>query len=470
MEAFESSGIWWLPEAPETRIVGMLSYLDEDGFRLKIPFGNLGGPEQFVSHINQQPSTTIIHGTLQNGKTATLIDCVLTNFSMKTPGMASEEYRALKGYLGDVQSNANPLIDCVNVSYDHLRDWIMSHPSKLTLPSADKAFGLSADFHYETPEDSLLVEIKGCRILLGHTASLTFPSVKGFRVEHDCKLTLEFKEPLALDEVETKYLSPIWSFLSFCLDRNIHTTHLKVRLAGNEEQWLMIGRAQSVTPSSEELIMEPFMLLPMPRIAERINDILTRWLSIKGDEYRAVSLMVGLLSERNVPSDLRFLASAQALEALSRVDANEYELDSKDFDRRIAIISTSVNEKRVREWALRKLKYSNQRSFPELLAELVEDVGEYMDSLAPDRQRFLHDIRDNRNFYTHRDDRGGKNILGPSKLYTLTQGTICLLKAVMLRRLGFSKEETRTIMDGCQKAIQWRLRVAEQYKDLESNA
>lgn len=49
VDAFESAGEWWLPEAPEEKVIGLLTYAEADGFRLRIPFGCLGDPFGWIT-------------------------------------------------------------------------------------------------------------------------------------------------------------------------------------------------------------------------------------------------------------------------------------------------------------------------------------------------------------------------------------------------------------------------------------
>jgi hypothetical protein len=446
--------------------MGLLKYSEEDGFSLEIPFGFLGEMTHFVNRVNQSERAPIVHGILRNGKTATLVDAAMTGMSMNFPGAGREEHISLLGFISDTESVANPLVDRLQVTYSHLRDWVVWHPAESKYRVEGDRLGLSVDYHYEKPADTELVAGDGWQLLLGHTASVPVPSVKGFHLKHDCTLTLELDEPLGFDDLEDRFLAPLWLFLSFCLDRSTHTRELKIRQAG-QDGWLEVGRAQGKTAPFEDIVMEPFMLLSMRQLAERTSEVLGRWFGFEGDERRAISLLVGLNSDRSVPSDLRFLAAAQALEAMSRVDAKEQELDDEEFARRLGAVTDSVADKKVREWAERKLRHANSRNTAELLNDLARDVGEYVDVLAPGRQQFFDDIRDSRNFYTHRDDRRAARVLEGDELYVLTQGMICLLKAAVLRRLGFSQESTRSLMDDCQGCLHWRFRVTEQYGNPE---
>jgi ApeA N-terminal domain 1/Helix-turn-helix of DDE superfamily endonuclease len=464
VDAFESAGEWWLPEYPDARVIGLLRYSDEDGFRLEIPVGCLGEMTHFFNRPNQSRSEPVVHGKLRNGKTVTLVDVMRTAMNLSSQGAGKEEYSSQQGFIGDIESEANPLIDRLHLTYSHLRDWVVWHHSTLTGPVEDDQLGLSVDYHYEKPADTELAAGDGWQIRLGHKFTLTSPSVQGFHLKHDCYLTLELDMPLTLNEVENRFLTSLFRFLSFCLDRSTHTQEVNVRPYG-QNNWLEVGRAQGKPSPSRDNVMEPFMLMSMRQLAERTAGILGRWLEFKGDELRAMSILVGLYSNHSIPSDLRFLAAAQALEAMSRVDAQEKELDDNEFARRLSVVANSVEDKKVRKWAERKLKHvsANSRYAGELLQDLAINIGEYANTLTPDSERFFQDIRDNRNFYTHRDDRRAKRVLEGGELYVLTQGLVCLLKAAVLRRLGFSQEETQSLMDDCQGCLQWRFRVAKQY-------
>jgi hypothetical protein len=42
MESFESAGLSWLPESPDTQEVGIVTYSDDEGFIRPAPLGFLG--------------------------------------------------------------------------------------------------------------------------------------------------------------------------------------------------------------------------------------------------------------------------------------------------------------------------------------------------------------------------------------------------------------------------------------------
>ena len=463
MREFESSGVWSSSTSPDADVVGLVSFSSEAGWKLTIPVGPLD-PAESLSIGILTPRLPVIHGHLQNGKHVTLVDCIQTNCVIAMPGTVREEYAAALGFIGSLPCEADPQIYSAQVSYEHLRDWVGVRPAHFDPPTATARSDMRFGYRYETPDDVFLGTGNGFRIHLQHTVEYESPSVKGFRVNHDCRLSIEAIESVSFQRLAKTCLAPLGSFLSFCLDSGTNQMDLHVRLTDTDE-WIEVGQQPAaLSQGQEDVIVEPFMLLSLRQLGDRFESALGHWLNSDGDEVRATSLLAGLASKRTVPSDLRFLAAVQALEALARIDCRLQELQPHEYERRLALALAGVqDDTKVHKWAERKLRYANSRPFRDLVMDLVRLVGTYATLLAPDLERFVDDIRDNRNFLAHRDDTRVRSVLESGELYVLTQGVLCLCKAAVLRRLGFSDEETASIMRGCSACAQWTSRVAGQY-------
>lgn len=459
MEPFESAGLWSLPDRMDTNIVGLLRYSFRDGFHLEIPFGTL---TEMNHYFDCSCSTIpILYGTLRNGKKVTLIDTILMHRDTTIPGSSNELYRAQRGFIGEVVTESNPNVDQVIIEYPFLRDWAVLNMSSVTKDDNHNKYTANI-FGYYKQIDSELTAGDGWKLLLSHIVRCSSPSVKGFEVIQDCKLKLQFDEPKIFYDIKTKFLNPLAQFLSFCINRRIGISNLIVRLAANQ-QYLDVGSCDFISSEQTKSISNHHMLLSMPQLENHLRDMLARWLKIDGDERRAISLLIGLSDEESIPLDLKFLTAAQALEAISRVDANELELDTDEFHRRFSIVSSSVLEKKVCEWVKRKLQHCNQRSVTELLNDLFNNIGDYPKLVAPNLALLLENYRDNRNYYTHRDDRRAKSLLNPEELFILTQGLTLFLKAATLWRMGFHGQDIIKIMDNCENTRYWGNRVHNQY-------
>lgn len=460
MERFEAAGIWWEAESDERDTVGILRFEPADGFRLEIPFGGTGELDDFADRVNASARTPLIHGFLRNGKYVTLPDAVMTDWSVNFPGGRREEHRSLLGFVGPVTCDANPTLDQLRVRYSHLRDWVVTHPTRMVQRVEDQRFTGEVEYRYEPTEQTELSRGDGWRLVLGHTARQSLPSVTGFSVTHDCMLTLELDEPSDFETVNERFLSPLWQFLSFCVDASVDVSELEIRLPDGEN-WLKVGHAQTLARDPEKAIGRDFMLLSMPVLGERLSTVLATWMAIDGDLRRAVSIMVGLGTDRSEVMDLQFVASAQALEAMARVGVDDRDLPREELRRRRRIVRDSIEDEVVREWACDRLSF-NRRSADDLLRDLLDRIGPYTSQLVPDRERFLRDHRTNRNYYAHRSD-AEQALLEPGELYVHTQGIMLLLKAATLLMLGYTQDQVRDIMSSCQGCASWARTVAGLY-------
>lgn len=460
MESFAMSGLWWLPEMPEDQIVGLLAFFPETGFALSIPFGHLGGKTQAIAQFNGSKVIPIVYGMLCNGKKVTIVDVLLKNMEVYIPGAGNEEYSSSLGFIGEKHVETNFYLDRAKISFTYLRDWVVEHPCE-SIHSED-SLGSCVDYHYRTPAPEELAVGNGWIVSLIHTASGSPASISGFALTHDVEIELKLNSVVGFEKLSTDFISPIWQFFVFCVDRGVNMTKLRIRTQ-KDEIWMDVGRSQLICDSTTKLLSQSFMMLSRPQLGDRLSSVLTTWLNFSGDVRRAAALLSSIISGKSFSSDLCFLVAAQALETLARVDAKENELNPEEFNRRVKLALDSIQEIKVKNWIKYKLKYANYRGAPDLLQDLVTDLGEFAGKVAPHQKLLLNDIRDNRNFYTHRDPRRSKHILEGEKLFILTQTVVLLLKAAILRRLGFSVNEIMEIMESCQGALQWCSRTAKQY-------
>ncbi len=453
----ETAGIWWLPDAPDRCVPGLVSFSINDGFRLRLPLENLAegtAPDAGPFHADR-----CIHGRLQNGKKVTLASPDRVASYVGVPG---EEYMCDVGFLGKVNCSADPQIDLARISYTNLREWAAEHPLDVTFHE-DRAGSLGrVEYEYEGLPARKLAAGGEWSIEICHTTTLPVPSPAGANIRHDCYLEITFDPPRGLSDADDQLHGPLWQFVSFAIDKPVACKSLKVREA-QTGAWLEVRRAQSEIREERATPLAAMMLLPLPSCLDRQPRLLETWLHFRGDLRRAASLLFGLGREELL-IDLRFLAAVQAFEAMARSIADEFELEQEEFARRLSVVERALgDDNRIRRWAKRKLQHANRKSADHLARELLRFVGIYATKLVPSADRFLKQIRENRNFYTHRDSRGKEVVLEGIPHHLLTEAVICLLKASLVRHLGFGPEETAAILADCPKVQQTTRRVAAEY-------
>ena len=86
MENFQIKGHWWLPDAPQEKITGTLSFSKEDGGTLELD--DLFSEED-SARIHEPP---IILGISQNGKSYTLYKTLYTSWTLPILGLGTAKY------------------------------------------------------------------------------------------------------------------------------------------------------------------------------------------------------------------------------------------------------------------------------------------------------------------------------------------------------------------------------------------
>src|SRR5216683_2002445 len=97
MNAFETTGVWWLPQNPLRRVGGTLRYADHDGVILSLM--------DVLQETNPQSLRLepVIHGfalDLDNGKPVSLRGCRRNATRMMSTGLISESFLVERAFVG----------------------------------------------------------------------------------------------------------------------------------------------------------------------------------------------------------------------------------------------------------------------------------------------------------------------------------------------------------------------------------
>lgn len=203
---------------------------------------------------------------------------------------------------------------------------------------------------------------------------------------HDCFLDIEFDVPLTIKEIEREVVRPVQKFLSFCIGKHASIVELKFRQVDSSN---VIEYFKRFASSEKDISETDNMPLPYRRIKANLPLLFSSWKAFRGDLERGASLLVSLLMiEWKMPIDLQFLASAQMLEALSRHEQATEELSRDTFAEYTEVVRSSIEDKEVRIWALKKLEHSNYVSQRKLLKNLLDRLGIFSQYLLQDEKQF----------------------------------------------------------------------------------
>ena len=180
-----------------------------------------------------------------------------------------------------------------------------------------------------------------------------------------------------------------------------------------------------------------------------------RWIYAEGDFLGAINVFVPLaLRDNSSYVDLKFLAAAQALEALARDGKDIHELSQDDYDARVKLIADSVADKEVAEWAKRKLSSANFMSQRKLIRELYDEIGDFAKALFPKKEKFISRHIDLRNDLTHRNPDAAT--IDKDGMFYHMNGVVLLCYAAIAVKLGISQERVASLMK--ESNFRWYLR------------
>lgn len=443
------AGIWALNKDGVTSgEVGLLSFKEEEGIYLDIPYGSLDRGDLLHSQLAQS-SYESVHGFLKTGEIVCLTDVYSNGASLSMPGGISQKYYCQTAYLSKSDFDVSASIKKVKIKLKNLRDWYGKAPYYATY-MANEDGKLSGDIvytHERSFDKGFYFKLPHLTISLDHDGRASAVSPSGFSVSHDCFLVVEFQVGAQLEEVDA-IISKIVSFFSFCFDEYaaIESTHF---MFVEKNTWVESIVPYLTASTNKQTKKSSDMLLPFSHFEDDLGSLRTvieRWLQFNGDIDRAVSLMTSMKANWRIPIDLDFLVQAQALEALSRVDADENELSKAELRRRRKLVKTCLPGK-FGEWIYDKLNNAGRKSANDLMKELFERVGTYIDELIPDKTRFVRDHRISRDFYTHRGSSSRREPLTGISLHYHNLGVTLIFQAGVLIHLGYSPSEVQEIMN-----------------------
>jgi hypothetical protein len=173
MRPFESKGVWWLPDTPTDQVPGVLSYSQADGSRLSLS-GSLGRRQ------GDLPSFPVIHGIVEGGKAATLLESFAVKSSLG--GVASTEifsHFSLRG--AHTKALSQQSFQKISIVIDSLAQWAAFTPLSSKLEFVKNRLS-RIEVAYAFPKS---------RVYRGQTATYTVGS--GFKTHGDMRHNVEIE-------------------------------------------------------------------------------------------------------------------------------------------------------------------------------------------------------------------------------------------------------------------------------------
>jgi hypothetical protein len=443
-------GSWWLPEAPDNRLDGTLTYTPAAGLKL-----DLVGSLLALDEAPKAWQGFHVWGTTVSGKAITLFNAHQSTLQTHFPGSPTSTVEAARGIIGGhYRSQKDVAIHTLDAEFDYLTAWAgqtsisesydpQNYSSHITVtPPASVSLGT---------HNEITVELVPLVIHNRSRHELT--------LQERCDLRLRSDRPRSFAEFES-ILSSFRILLTFAsseaarINRLVGRTEDKVAEVQGQPLWHeveIVRHANSRLPKSD--VRPETMLFTLRDLEPAPEKTFERFLEVEG-RLKAVFELFFPTYFFELPPPQLFLNLVHAVDAFHQtVIGGQYETDEEyEHGLKKRLQKTISSECRIdfRQSLETKLKFLHHYSlrkrlrdivtkFEALLVPYIGEIREFPDSVTEARNRLVHAS-------VHRP--------APDyvDLWKLAQQLGLILEVALLSEIGFDEPRVQTIIARSQRA------------------
>lgn len=418
-------GEWWLPDTPDNKIAGTLTFSQEQGAQLDL-FGDFH-PQEFIL---REPLPLVL-GTAE-GKLVTLDLLLSRSKNIYTCGLPLSRFLVHRIYVGiHAKSLEHLVFNGLQLSTSYFIDWLQVSGFSHTLdPCGGEGFSIS----YETPIERRVSLPKGELTIRQHLGGSR--THLGVDLHDTASIVYEKDSATSLLDLLDEFWTPMRSFLTLGTNRSNFIDELYLSEPGSDGFFVECYFAQQFYSSrnSTELyaLHMPFTFM---QVAKKFPTIIYSWF----ESYEDIDAVMNLfLREMNAPDlylELRFLTLVHALETyhLRRKEKNVL-LDELGQERNRAILESCPAE--YQPWLKDRLANTTSKSLNMRVSELFEEKADIFKPFIGDLGELTKLIGNSRNYYTHFSREKKKKAADGINLHSLTLLISLLLKTCLMDEMG----------------------------------
>lgn len=461
MNSFELNGIWWVPEKPDTQIAGTLRYDPVEG-----PYLDLIGSFKNLPDLSNISNLDIVLG-FAGGKSVTLYKCVesRTNMNMNIgmPVMMLTSYFANVVFLGHhFQKEEDLVFKSISVNYSHLEEWTRISGIKFSFTTDKDQHLAKYDASYSFP-DKIVVKLEDFDLTIAYSFKDGGDRLKSIEFIQTTYLEITPVSSMNFDEYHSKFLYHLQNLLSLGVGRAVYPLEIKGK-NNNCKTVLKDGK----TSLNDILIyyrlgkmpdftkkLHPFdMLFYYSDIASRFEECLKNWFSKAGLLASVYDLYFAALYNPAMYLQHEFLSLVQSIESYHRrIFGGEY-VSKDEYKPILEALKASVPagiDSGFRESLKYRMQYLHEYSLRKRLEKIIEPCGNILDIVIPDKDEFIEDVYNTRNFLTHYDISLKDKAKKGDELYKRTKQLKFLVEICLLKELGLSEENISKLVSRNQR-------------------
>jgi hypothetical protein len=444
IQKLEYRGIWFLPENEENElehITGTLTFDLDKGPDLEL-LGSLDSND--YSNMNHNP--LLILGLTSTGDKITLLRSYEYSRTRSFPGMETCKYQPLYILIGKHFKRVEDLVFfSIKARFKNFELWI----SKSGFKNVEHNLKDNFELEFELPN---AIEFKINDTLNGKIHfSFSAPISKNIQ-----KATIEQKSQLIIESTIGKsfyeIIDDLMYFQNFLTLGTFETAYpFTISIANEGEDIKVFYKPNFTYKETERKSLKEF-LFSYQDIENDFQSIISKWYNLKDKIEPIVFLLLDSFYNRGKFTENRFLNIVQGLETFHRRFKKNEIQPKREHEKMIQEILNLVEEPN-KSWLKDRLSFSNEPTLHNRLLELIDCLNiETIHKIIKDKDQFIRDTKNSRNYYTHYDEGTKKKALKSTELYTITEKLRVVLIVSVLIETGFSEKEIEKLF----KKNEWR--------------
>jgi hypothetical protein len=443
LNSFEEKGFWWIPNDKENRVAGVLKFDPEKGIKLEL-FDSLNVQNSRLTRFGERiPYEDVILGL--TSKNVTLYQCYQINSAFDV-GVIFHNHHFEN--VEDIE------FDRINITYPNLDTWVGK--SGLVLIEKELEMGLKDQLFGYKPPNEIYAKIKNIEIQISFQF-LPLPNPPS-EIRLMQRIFIELKTDIKthFDLFNDKILHLLYQFLTLAIGRAVYP--LSINGYNNSFKYKVLGK--EINPEINIFherkrfrhmgkIRKQEMLFSFSDISDNFEKYLNNWFEKAEDLEWVYNLYTATILAKSMLIEHKFLSLAQALESYhQRVYKGKYLTKGKYRKiKRELLLNIPKNIPNDLEQNLRdRIIYGNAYSFNSRLTEIYENYSEILDLVIDDKETFVEDVINTRNFFTHFSNSLEKKAKSDDELVNLTDQIRCILEVCLLAELGMSLNKIKDII------------------------
>lgn len=457
----EFKGVWYLPNSPDKRVYGVLTYNKFSGSILEL-IGNFDDND-FLPELRNED---IILGVTTDSKEITLYKSFIIHrggavfVSGSETGITTIKYTVNYLFEGAHIAHPNDLkFDEISCHIRNLDEWLGISGFASDRITQEQQKNKEFMLKYKLPEQILFPINENVTGKFNFTIKL--PSVSIFQKEHHLKQNVELVFSCKTGQDLELLLDYFFCFQNFLVLGMYSKTHpIGIRLKGEsftrdigfenevlEKKIIHLYLPISNIDEEKSLLLGSEMFFNYHQIKDVFPQIIKTWFEQYDKLKPALSLFFEQLYNNQRFSENTFLNLAQAAETFHTRTNNHTKIPKEKYKLMVNEVMDSV-DKKYHGWLKEQFCFGNNLNLAQRLDEIISNTANpILDKIIGDKKLFADQIRWSRNYYTHYTKDSKKKALEGKPLFDLSEKIKIVLACAFLKQTGLPIEKIEEFLE-----------------------